>query len=69
VSGSAASTFSTSVELAFCTAFTQRLKPMDGEEWKLNGFTFTLGYSRAMMAEAALKSFGVTEMSGGKPGT
>jgi transposase len=27
---------------------------MDGEEYKLNGFTFTLGYSRAMMAEAAL---------------
>ena len=27
---------------------------MDGEQWALNGFTFTLGYSRAMMAEAAL---------------
>jgi len=27
---------------------------MDGQERKLNGFTFTLGYSRTMMAEAAL---------------
>jgi hypothetical protein len=26
----------------------------DGQERKLNGFTFTLGYSRTMMAEAAL---------------
>lgn len=27
---------------------------MNGHEWKLNGFTFTLGYSRTMMAEATL---------------
>ena len=27
---------------------------INGQERKLNGFTFTLGYSRAMMAEAAL---------------
>ena len=27
---------------------------MNGREWKLNAFTFTLGYSRTMMAEAAL---------------
>jgi transposase len=27
---------------------------IDGQEQKLNGFAFTLGYSRAMMAEAAL---------------
>jgi len=27
---------------------------MDGEQRALNGFTFTLGYSRAMMVEAAL---------------
>lgn len=27
---------------------------MDGQEYKLWGFTFTLGYSRTMMAEAAL---------------
>ena len=27
---------------------------IDGDERRLNGFTFTLGYSRAMMAEAAL---------------
>jgi transposase len=27
---------------------------MDGEDCKLSGFTFTLGYSRMMMAEAAL---------------
>jgi len=27
---------------------------IEGEERRLNGFTFTLGYSRAMMAEAAL---------------
>jgi hypothetical protein len=27
---------------------------MDGQQRALNGFTFTLGYSRAMMAEAAL---------------
>jgi len=27
---------------------------MGGEEWKLHGFTFTLGYSRRMVAEAAL---------------
>jgi transposase len=27
---------------------------MDGQERRLNGFTFTLGYSRTMMAEAAL---------------
>jgi len=27
---------------------------MNGREWKLNAFTFTLGYRRTMMAEAAL---------------
>ena len=27
---------------------------MEGQQRALNGFTFTLGYSRAMMAEAAL---------------
>lgn len=27
---------------------------MNGEEWSLHAFTFTLGYSRTMMAEAAL---------------
>jgi transposase len=27
---------------------------IDGEEYRLSGFTFTLGYSRMMMAEAAL---------------
>jgi transposase len=27
---------------------------IDDQEHKLNGFTFTLGYSRTMMAEAAL---------------
>ncbi len=32
----------------------RRFAPDDGEERKLWGFTFTLGYSRTMMAEAAV---------------